>query len=66
MFLADDGSVVAKKIPSSVDDYAQAIVAGLAALFDEQTIAAPQIAEILHGTTIASNAILELKGARVV
>ena len=65
VFLADDGSVVAKKIPSSVDDYAQAIVAGLAALFDEQTIAAPQIAEILHGTTIASNAILELKGARV-
>ena len=65
VFLADDGGVVVKKISSSVDDYAQAIVAGLIEVFTRQAITPAQVVEIMHGTTVASNAILELKGARV-
>jgi N-methylhydantoinase A len=62
--LGGDGSVHTKKISSSVQDYARAIAEGLAELFVELDIRAGDVAELRHGTTIASNAILEHKGAR--
>ncbi|GIX10824.1 hydantoinase/oxoprolinase family protein [Elioraea sp.] len=64
VLLGSDGAVHTRKISSSVDDYARAIVDGLAALFAETGIAGHAIAEVRHGTTVASNAILEHKGAR--
>jgi N-methylhydantoinase A len=64
VLLADDGRVHTRKVSSSVDDYARAIAEGLASLFDELGLAGEQIAEVRHGTTVASNAILEQKGAR--
>ena len=42
-----------------------AIVEGLRELFAETGLAGAAIEEIRHGTTVASNAILEHKGARV-
>jgi N-methylhydantoinase A len=65
VLLGSDGSVLTKKISSSVGNYAQAIVDGLSELFAENGIGGPSIDEIRHGTTVASNAILEHKGARV-
>ncbi len=65
VLLGDDGSIHTKKISSSVDDYARAIVQGLAELFRETNLDGTAIEEIRHGTTVASNAILEQKGARV-
>src|SRR3954447_3069532 len=62
--LADSGECHLKKVPSSVDDYARAIVEGLGALLAEIGAEPGAIAELLHGTTVASNAILEHKGAR--
>jgi N-methylhydantoinase A len=64
VLLGSDGTVHTKKISSSVGDYARAIVDGLGQLFAETGIAASAIEEIRHGTTVASNAILEHKGAR--
>lgn len=64
VLVGSDGSIHTRKVSSSVDDYARAIVEGLAALFAEFGIAGNQIEEIRHGTTVASNAILERKGAR--
>ena len=63
--LGSDGSIHTKKVSSSVGDYARAIVDGLAELFAETGLSGAAIEEIRHGTTIASNAILEHKGARV-
>jgi len=63
--LGSDGSIHTKKVSSSVGNYAQAIVDGLAELFAETGLAGAAIDEIRHGTTVASNAILEHKGARV-
>ena len=63
--LGSDGSIHTKKVSSSVDDYARAIVDGLAELFAETGLSGAAIEEIRHGTTVASNAILERKGARV-
>src|SRR3989449_5496952 len=64
VFLDDDGRVHTKKVSSSVDDYARAIVEGVRELFRETGLAGDDVSEVLHGTTVASNAILELKGAR--
>lgn len=64
VFLDEDGNVRTKKVSSTVDDYAQAIVNGLAEVFEEQGLTGKDIVELLHGTTVGSNAILEMKGAR--
>ncbi len=65
VLLGSDGTIHTKKISSSVGNYAQAIVDGLHEVFQETGLAGGGIDEIRHGTTVASNAILEHKGARV-
>ena len=64
VFLGADGQIHTKKVPSSVDDYARAIITGIQEVFAETGLAAHDIREIRHGTTVASNAILEHAGAR--
>jgi N-methylhydantoinase A len=64
VFLGADGRVHTKKVSSSADDYARAIAEALAEVFAELGIEGGAIAEVRHGTTVASNAILERKGAR--
>ena len=63
-FLDASGRLHTKKVSSSVDDYARAIVDGLREVFRDTGLTGADIAEVLHGTTVASNAILEQKGAR--
>jgi N-methylhydantoinase A len=65
VLLGPDGAVLTQKISSSVDNYARAIVEGLTELLRASAIPPSAVAEIRHGTTVASNAILERKGARV-
>jgi N-methylhydantoinase A len=65
VLLGSDGAIHTKKISSSVDNYARAIVDGLSEVFRETGLDGRAIEEIRHGTTVASNAILEHKGARV-
>src|SRR6202163_1068041 len=62
VLLGDGGERYTKKVSSTVDDYARAIVDGLSELLAE--IGGGRIVELLHGTTVASNAILEHKGAK--
>src|SRR6184192_1104991 len=65
VLLGSDGTIHTKKVSSSVENYAQAIVDGLSEVFRETGLGGGSIEEIRHGTTVASNAILEHKGARV-
>jgi N-methylhydantoinase A len=58
------GGIVTRKVSSTVDNYARAITDGLTAVLAEQGMTGDDVVELLHGTTVASNAILELKGAR--
>src|SRR5215510_5576299 len=64
VFLDPEGHVHIMKASSSIDDYARAIVEGLREVFRKASLAGADVAEVLHGTTVASNAILELRGAR--
>ncbi|HJU16407.1 MAG TPA: hydantoinase/oxoprolinase family protein [Stellaceae bacterium] len=64
VLLGDEGERITRKVSSTVDDYAAAIAEGLQQILAERGIDSAGIIEVLHGTTIASNAILERKGAR--
>jgi N-methylhydantoinase A len=64
VFLGADGVLHTKKISSSVDNYARAIAEGLDGVFHDTGLRGADVDEVRHGTTVASNAILELKGAK--
>jgi N-methylhydantoinase A len=55
------GRVVVTKVPSQPRAEGAAVLAGLAAL----DIAARDVRRLVHGTTVATNAVLERRGARV-
>jgi N-methylhydantoinase A len=59
-----DGVMHQSKISTTPDDPSRAVVAGVAQLLAELGIAAGSIVEVLHGTTVGSNTILQRKGAR--
>jgi N-methylhydantoinase A len=65
IFLGEDGSVITKKILSTPDDYSRAMISGIDTVQKENGLNANSIAEIVHGTTVVTNACLELKGARI-
>ena len=59
VLLHEDGRVHTRKVSSSADDYARAIAPALAEVLTDLGIDGAAIAEVRHGTTVASNAILE-------
>ena len=63
-FIARDGLVATRKVPSTPDNYADAVIRGIEELMAEQKLDKGAIAEVLHGCTIATNTILEHKGAK--
>jgi N-methylhydantoinase A len=63
VFLLADGTALTRKILSSPEDYSLAIRDGLRELLAEGRRGADEVGEVLHGTTVATNAILEGTGA---
>jgi N-methylhydantoinase A len=63
-FISRDGLVATRKVPSTPDNYAHAVIRGIEELMAEQELDKGAIAEVLHGCTIATNTILEHKGAK--
>ena len=53
------------KLPTTRDDPGRAVMVALDLLRDRFAIAPASITSFVHGTTIATNAVLERKGARV-
>ena len=63
VFLGTDGAVLAKKIASTPEDYSKAVLDGVAGGIAELSISADEVSEVSHGFTVATNAIIEQKGA---
>lgn len=61
---SNDGQILSHKLSSTTDDYGRGIVTGLQTICRRHGIAPSQITEIIHGTTVAGNTILEEKGAK--
>ncbi len=59
------GRVEARKVPSTPDDPSRAILDGLAGLAAGAGIGAGDIARLAHGTTVATNTLIQRKGAPV-
>jgi N-methylhydantoinase A len=59
-----DGALIQSKISSTPADHSIAVIDGVAQLLAELSIAPRAIAEVLHGTTVGSNKILQRKGAK--
>jgi len=55
--------VTLQKLPSTPDDFGRAIVDGVAHLLPTHAVAPHAVADVVHGTTVATNTILEFKGA---
>ncbi|MEX2642674.1 MAG: hydantoinase/oxoprolinase family protein, partial [Acetobacterales bacterium] len=65
VLLDPTGAVHSKKILSTPDDYARAIQEGTRDLLAEIGVDAKDVKEFSHGTTVATNAIIERKGVKV-
>src|SRR6188508_2471663 len=65
MILLDpEGGLAVRKVLSTPPDFSQGILAALDGLLAERGIEVEQIAEVTHGTTVATNALLTHTGAR--
>src|SRR3954470_16243637 len=58
--VADDGRVETRKVLSTPTDQSEGVIESL------RTLSRPDVDRFVHGTTVATNMLLERKGARVV
>ncbi|MDP6269016.1 MAG: hydantoinase/oxoprolinase family protein, partial [Alphaproteobacteria bacterium] len=63
ILIGADGSQQSRKVLSTPDDYGRGIVAGLNQALAEQGAEPEAVEGIVHATTVATNAILERRGA---
>jgi N-methylhydantoinase A/oxoprolinase/acetone carboxylase beta subunit len=59
----EDGGTLTHKVPTTPDDPSRGVVSGLIELCDRYGVPRQAIDVVFHGTTIATNAILEHDGA---
>src|SRR5499427_8504342 len=64
VLVGPDGRALTRKVLSSTANYAEAILSGTQALLADAGLGPEAIGEVIHGTTVATNAILERRGAR--
>ena len=62
----DDGNLTVHKLPSTPSDPSVAAVDGLEQLLELSNSEASAVDELLHGSTIAANALIQRRGARTI
>ena len=58
------GELMVYKLPSSLHDQSAAVVEGVKVIAEEYGFSGADVSRFMHGTTVATNAILEGRGAR--
>jgi len=58
------GNLVVTKVPSTPSNPALAVIAGIDKLIEGKGIVPEKVRFLIHGTTVATNALLEHKGAK--
>ena len=61
----ESGDVYRVKTPSTPADPSDGVLAGVDRILQQAEVQADSLAYVMHGTTVATNAVLESKGARV-
>src|SRR5580692_4002085 len=62
--MKSDGVLSESKVSTTPDDPSRAVVDGMLALLRELGVQPGEVAEVLHGTTVGSNTILQRRGAK--
>jgi N-methylhydantoinase A len=62
----DSGSLTVGKVLSTPGNYADGLIGGVSQVLDAAGWSAAEVSKVLHGCTVATNAVLEKKGARTV
>lgn len=62
--IRSDSTIATRKVSSTPEDYARGVVEGILELVEVEDLAPEEIGEVMHACTVATNAILEGKGAR--
>ena len=67
LLLVDEasGHTYMAKVPSTPEDSSIGVLNGIERICDESNIDAAQVNQVMHGTTVATNAVLTRKGASV-
>src|SRR6056300_503068 len=60
-----DGSTYTAKVPSTPEDSSIGVLNGIARICDESGIDPTSVGRVMHGTTVATNAVLTGRGAKV-
>ncbi len=61
----ETGETHTAKVPSTPEDSSLGVLNGIARICDESGIDPQSVSRVMHGTTVATNAVLTGKGARV-
>jgi len=61
----DTGKTFTAKVPSTPEDSSIGVLNGVARICDESGIDPNDIKRVMHGTTVATNAVLQKKGSKV-
>ena len=61
----ESGETFTAKVPSTPEDSSVGVLNGVARICDESGVDPKKIGRVMHGTTVATNAVLQGKGARV-
>ena len=62
--LENQNNLITKKVLTSIAQPEVAVIEGISELLDENNITSSEIKMIIHGTTLATNAVIERKGAK--
>src|SRR3989441_428130 len=62
VLVAPDGRALTRKVLSTTANYAEAIITGTTALLADAGLLPSVVGDVIHGTTVATNAILERRG----
>lgn len=64
VFAGSRGSLFTRKVSTTPQNYGKGIVDGIAQVMKARNIGPDRISTIIHATTVATNTILEIRGAR--
>jgi N-methylhydantoinase A/oxoprolinase/acetone carboxylase beta subunit len=67
LIFVDDGTgaILVHKVPTTPEDPSRGTVEGLRQIADEAQTAPSEFDQVFHGTTIATNIVIEHTGARI-
>jgi N-methylhydantoinase A len=64
VLLGGDGTMHTRKVLSTPDDYARGVIEGAVGVLEEAGVDPGEVSGVVHATTVASNTVLEGRGAR--